>query len=423
MKAFKSFILFYFIFSSFCLAQWNQSIVTSGKTLLRDAVFTDSNILCAFDFSRFYLSIDGGISYTQKDQAMFGYKKIQIINDSTYFLTIFENYLLLTSDSGNTWTKFYIKDAFGDTINNDHILVAYFYSNGKAMLIANYNKPDSCPNAFTSDNFGLSWNKIDCSSIQVKSEMNPAFSNPYRIFNFDNKLFMESPYYYNKLIVVFDYGKQIKELNWNISGGILYDFAFKDSLNGIIIFGEKMYKTTDGAQSVSQLFSPPPVFCGNISYAKPVDSTSQAFYMAAGSSGAYISKNDGQSWSKLGDEDYNYIGFGNSKFGIASVSFSVPEWYYFVGLPMGVPNEIADKSMNKIYPNPASNVLHIETTIAKPSFTVSTILGQQVNTISYTKSAQGSYTLDINNLAAGNYILSISDGERKYFKKFIVSSK
>ena len=408
--------------NTIALAQWVKSGVSVGKRPIIDAEFHDSSLVCVLDQVSFYISFYKGNTYNKKSIQYSN--KVQILNDSTYIAVRSVSYLWYTNNYGDTWSNLYLKNTFGDTINNSSILLSYFYPNGKAVTLAVGSSSDSCPNVFVSDNIGISWSKVNCSSIPIKASTNVSFM-AQKVYIFGSKLFRGSHYSFDKLLIVSDYGNSIKETNWDTlePGKVIYDYAFKDSLNGIIIFGEKMYKTTDGAQSVSQLFSPPPVFCGNISYAKPVDSTSQAFYMAAGSSGAYISKNDGQSWSKLGDEDYNYIGFGNSKFGIASVSFSVPEWYYFVGLPMGVPNEIADKRIDKIYPNPASNLLHIETTIANPSFVISTILGQPVTNLSYLRNLSGSYTFDITNLADGNYFLSISDGERKYFKKFIVSSK
>lgn len=69
-----------------------------------------------------------------------------------------------------------------------------------------------------------------------------------------------------------------------------------------------------------------------------------------------------------------------------------------------------------VYPNPATNVLHIDGMAAGTRATIYSALGQQVMTITLSGNRE---SLDLNTLPAGTYMLQLSNGDSNITQRFI----
>jgi hypothetical protein len=110
----------------------------------------------------------------------------------------------------------------------------------------------------------------------------------------------------------------------------------------------------------------------------------------------YISVDDAAlgSEGKIGIGSYNDIAFFD-------------DFKEGAGEPIAVDNPI--KLRNKVFPNPASSVLHVIAEKEIRSVTIHNILGQQVRTFGNINS--GSVNLDISGLEAGIYFININAGD------------
>lgn len=68
----------------------------------------------------------------------------------------------------------------------------------------------------------------------------------------------------------------------------------------------------------------------------------------------------------------------------------------------------------KLYPNPAASILNVSSVSEKATFRIISLLGQEVS-----RGSLASGTVDVSFLAAGNYILEISDNDTATIKRFI----
>lgn len=83
-------------------------------------------------------------------------------------------------------------------------------------------------------------------------------------------------------------------------------------------------------------------------------------------------------------------------------------------LPTGI--NIAESNLLKIYPNPANNILTIETEGGSGTYQLNDITGKLVQQGSITATKQ---SIDISSLGKGIYILSLSDGEQQVNRKIV----
>ncbi len=77
-------------------------------------------------------------------------------------------------------------------------------------------------------------------------------------------------------------------------------------------------------------------------------------------------------------------------------------------------NNIKSESLLELYPNPASNTLHINSTEKVNSYTIHNLLGKTVESQSLENSE-----IDISNLVPGTYFISIKSAEKQTTLKFI----
>src|SRR5690606_37301246 len=74
--------------------------------------------------------------------------------------------------------------------------------------------------------------------------------------------------------------------------------------------------------------------------------------------------------------------------------------------------QLHNKQPIKIYPNPTKGVLHIQTDLKIENLALYTLMGQRLNIHPI-----GSNQLDIHHLAAGVYILEVTQNEGKFYHK------
>lgn len=388
-------------------AQWIPSQITTTNSVIIDGSFYNSNTVGFLDQNgKFFLSIDKGVSFESKltYQGFPGNHRFQLINDSSY-LIVYSNtnsYFKFTSDYGNTWSDFYLKDANLDTIKDIEIILAHFWENGNAMVIAKKMATDSCNRVYISNDNGTTWSLNDCSSVNESAFSSMGLRFPRYVF--EDKLIMKLPISTPKILIISEYGKSFKEIALD-TDRIFTGMAFKDSLNGILYFDNNtVYRTVDGGKNLIQISSPTQ-YSPILSYAKPTQNSPKGFYIAAGNDGVYASYDNGDSWENIDNNKYQFVNFRDADLGIAyfqDIGILGPYQVHFTNkLNLNLPTINGRASFIKTYPNPSHGNFTIELEESASIQIYST-----TGTLMYNDNLEkGVQNISLPNLANGLYIL------------------
>lgn len=108
-----------------------------------------------------------------------------------------------------------------------------------------------------------------------------------------------------------------------------------------------------------------------------------------------------------GDDDLFYMGkHPQTDFAEAEI--------YFSNLIMGTSDQGENKLSVRVYPNPTSSVLHLESDVRLESFELYTLAGVRVS-----RGALYENRISLENLPAGVYILKVHDGKKVFTQKVI----
>jgi hypothetical protein len=136
--------------------------------------------------------------------------------------------------------------------------------------------------------------------------------------------------------------------------------------------------------------------------------------------------NPGQlTWVNSSKQDYTYSPLNNIK---SSIYYNfdngtwVPNYSQYFYYQLYEPNAIVKNTINQltVYPNPASNFIHINTSELDGTvyLTIFDVLGKNVLSMQINNS-QSLFSLPINSLTRGSYFMSIENNNTKKFANFI----
>lgn len=101
------------------------------------------------------------------------------------------------------------------------------------------------------------------------------------------------------------------------------------------------------------------------------------------------------------------------------IDYSIEIWRFFSRYQLSLPTSIADledNSLVHIYPNPASELLHVETPFTGARLRLYTVSGRMV----LEKEIKGNAALSLGAISKGVYFLNLLTNDNSYFRKIVV---
>ncbi len=192
---------------------------------------------------------------------------------------------------------------------------------------------------------------------------------------------------------------------------------------GGYISGKKVFKSTDGGINWTNISAGLPNIIVNevLLYQ---NQNSEILYLAT-ELGVYVKKGD-DNWEKLSDNslpnvivndiDINY--FENA---LVAATYGRGLWKIDIAVPTGNSDFIAKQNELKIYPNPATDIIHIEI----PSFSHGSRLKYIIYNVVGGLEKEGyliktKSSINISNLSTGNYMVKIIDDDNGYNARLFV---
>ncbi len=391
-----------------CLSCFGDDCTAAGR--IRDYVTTKLNIV-------FWHSIDGGANWEMQDPNLpfetgDNQNQISVIQqiDSLNIVGIGDSGLVVrTFDGGKTWEK---QNCNTLSLLND----VHFSDPENGIIVSN----DSAENIITTNDGGNTWNSVSfglSNAIQchtfgfqsyaiLKSGSGPVYSTSDNWKNVDSTK------------TIFDNTQNFNVFKWNILGrDTILAFGNAYGPHGLIIRSTNAGKNWDA-----------PMIDTGFNYISFMTSCSRDTVFAAGVSINHIlfSSDRGATWT-------NDSIFVNTTYPVDYCNgLAAAGQGHFLGTFNGIiirgqsqhSGVLLEKNVSRfsIYPNPASNVLHINSSLPEKKFFVIDMLGRQVMTKRIEDISKSD--LDISSLSNGIYsLLQDNDGSLILVGKFAVIAR
>jgi photosystem II stability/assembly factor-like uncharacterized protein len=375
------FVLICLLSFSKSFGQWVESDFTPWNNLYEVAFPSENAAYITGDLGSFYKSTDAGVAWNEIYN--FGpfnsVSNLKFINADTGFVMGYEN--LRTFDGGYTWSS--IGQSSKLCISED-ILYQSFTSNDTSYIVKSLD-------------FGDSW------TILFENYQN---GNQAYLISFIDTMngFMIHPNELDKLYRTIDGGLSFDTIQ-GFSGDMQLqeEFHFSDTLNGYLYgsWGSESHPTRTWYMYPITV----PIDLDGFGVLPVLDLDFNTPYLYAGSlyGKIYYSLNKGQTWfeqiTSVSNPIYS-ISFLNDEMGIAVAGDKV--LYTSNGGFTGI-DEISQSALT-IYPNPASDVVHIKSSEIDNIIGISLkdINGNIIKKISNTET-----NLDVKNIPPGIYFIQI----------------
>ncbi len=429
----KIFILFYLFISFQTNAQWAITPFGSPKYLIDPnmTLATYSNRYIWAGINGVKLSSDSGKTFNNIDSV----ESINaIINDSIVFgmkyVSSFDNYVIHKSiDYGKNWGIQYFLQGNDTGLLRSNIYMFNTFNEKYGFIIGDTLK--GCHEIWRTQDGGNNWIKIPCSNIKIYFKA----SIDSRYCNIGSTTYFVSPQTYKTLLVGRNYGQTWDSISLNSTDiDVITGISFSDSLNGLLSYKSKstkdtlnfLLKTIDGGYSWQNISERG---LSIISYAKATKKN-LGFYIAQYSPsaknilerGAKVSFDYGYSWKRLDSLMHIKFIFKDAENGISAIyKDTITQLAFFKGFPSGFAssNDLVKplKTEVKIYPNPAKEILNIESSQDR-KYECINISGQII--LSGIAKANQTNTLPISGLASGLYFLKFTSDNSTEIKKIII---
>ncbi len=362
------------------------------------------------------------------------------LNDSTLILNKYSNIfkksvIQKTTDWGKTWNPYFIingNDTAFKKISYNFKLINSFDEKHAWLLGDTLN---GCHEIWRTEDGGNNWLRVPCANVNLL--INLKVNSGKKIYNVGSTTFMVNPKPDASLIVARDYGKtwdsiHIDKISKNNIDPSIVSIAFSDSMHGLLSYYKNIIKDTatfllrteDGGYTWNDMTEKG---LTNMCYAKATNKQ-LGFYIASTSDGAnkhYYSKvsfDNGYTWKVLDTLQHTSFSFKDAEFGMGIQYTKLISYLdLFTGFPPGFAssNDLIKplKTEVKIYPNPATEILNIESS-QDGKYECINISGQIL--MSGIAKANQLNTLPISGLASGLYFLKFTSDNSTEIKKLIV---
>ena len=424
-----------FLYSINVQCQWNYNKLKNNNGEFADPMqvfsYSKTHIWVKSDSLRH--SSDNGKTFQNVGQVVSGFSPI--FNDSTVllyqFIPQYHNYFLHKSTNfGKTFYPYYIIEGTdtGFLYTSPDLHIPF---NDKISLLMTSDSSNGCMEIWKTTDASKTWHRVPCKNITLDYTGGGAFTIGASV---DGVTYQLNSISNNTIIKSRDYGNFWEEITPNIDNdGIkniteILGIAFADSLHGLMSYYKSFQNslgiTEDGGKSWKTLKEK---YTYQITYAKAT-ANNPGFYFAryynptSKKYGAKVSFNNGYDWKILDTMDYKDFKFMNAEDGFCAVNKdSFDQIGIFKAFPPGfASNKDAVKPLKnevKIYPNPAKEILNIESS-QDAKYECINISGQII--MSGIAKANQTNTLPISGLASGLYFLKFTSDNSTEIKKIIV---
>lgn len=229
------------------------------------------------------------------------------------------------------------------------------------------------------------------------------------------------------------YRSKDKGSSWEVfntslgNNALILSVAFKDSLRGIALnantFNTSFAETNDGGGSWSNIASSPGISIGNIEYVPETDSVligMSDIYSSASNRVSVYSTDFGKTWETIntnipfGGTEFIAVNLGWTSRGIIS-SPNQPAMYKWQGDTFVSSYDVEAYNKNKVFPNPFTDYIFVESSKVLKEYRLSTINGEIIQS---NKLDLHEARIDFQHLKLGMYVLElIFDDHSRMSKK------
>ncbi|MCB9051651.1 MAG: T9SS type A sorting domain-containing protein [Lewinellaceae bacterium] len=434
---FFALVILLFLFQSLNAQSWEEQAIgiLPNNYGVFDISVVDENIVWAVAFDRntgsgiplnhitkVLKTIDGGLTWESFDIEEAGGRisfDIEAIDANTAFITT-QDYgngsgrgVFKTEDGGETWVEKFNNIAGGVWIR--------FFNEQEAVVI---NRQFMA----TTQDGGDSWQMVSSGNI-------PSFqSDEFTILSSGNNSCQVIGNHVwfgtNKGRV---YRSKDKGSSWEVfntslgNNALILSVAFKDSLRGIALnantFNTSFAETNDGGGSWSNIASSPGISIGNIEYVPETDSVligMSDIYSSASNRVSVYSTDFGKTWETINTN----IPFGGTEFIAANLGWTSrgiisspnqPAMYKWQGDTFVSSYDVEAYNKNKVFPNPFTDYIFVESSKVLKEYRLSTINGEIIQS---NKLDLHEARIDFQHLKLGMYVLElIFDDHSRMSKK------
>lgn len=405
--------------------------------------------LASKDFAK---TIDGGLTWqtgmvVPVSNPDFHSVQIQALDENTAWVMMLSaegqtsGKMHKTTDGGLTW----VEQTSSFTNPNEGPKIFHFFNANDGFALVPDNGSLNTHVGYVTSDGGDTWEKLNSDAYPaVVGERLQTFGNDF-LGIYENHIWFGTR---NGLV----YHSSNKGKNWTkafaASARAITAVAFKDELNGLAVspFNDpftfrdnKMYATSDGGETWTEVSVSEEVAVWNIHFVKGSNDVSDAcgtYIIYSGNrthSGSMYSKDDGQTWTKIGERPIFSMDFLSPEIGWMGAMIHQPDeggLYAWNGNALNGDlscvtsiEKIQNGKSLSVFPNPTSDFLTVELKNnweGNLALRIVNTLGQNVLQQNiYKNQYEEKWEIDLPKLPTGSYYLMISNVENLVVKSVI----
>jgi len=317
-----------------------------------------------------------------------------------------------TVNSGATFTKQATAAFAADSFTN----FVYFWDANNG--IAQGDPQGGYFEIWTTTNGGTNWTRVPSANIPTPSPAGNEFGYTNNYVVSGNTIWFGTSS--GRL-----YRSNDKGLNWTVAQTPLTDFgstgangsvSFKNTTQGLLVKSDgTIYSTTDGGTTFNAIATGG-FFTGDITYVPGTAGT----YVSTGTTGSSYTLDNGLTWNTIDALQHTVVAFLNTSVGFTG-GFTTSSTVGGISKYTGTELSAKDYNTSKFYtyPNPVNEVVNVASSenISFNDVSITDINGRVVKTVKANNNTQ--LQVNVSDLSAGVYFMSIDAENGKAVKKFI----
>lgn len=366
LKKYFPFLAILFLLNIPSKAQWHITLLDTAKYHIPTnppLVYYSKQYLWAgsklsTDTGKTLVAVNKGFDFVLNDSVLMG---------QGYIIKYKKQMWQKSTDYGKTWdVQYFINGKDTGLIKSS----AGFYNaiNEKyAYIVADTSK--GCHEIWRTEDGGNNWNRLPCNAINFFIRNNSVD----KYCNIGSMTYIVNPRTFNSLVVAKDFGKIWDSIHidnnkiQNIRG-----IAFSDTLNGLLTYRSIyaadtttfLMKTNNGGKTWQAMNELGLSVMYYAKATKKIPGYYIAQYGAYPDKGAKVSFDNGYTWKRLDSLYHTKFYFSDAENGISSIyKDTFAQLAVFTGFPAGFASNaetVKTKPSIRIYPNPANDIIHIE---------------------------------------------------------------